>query len=210
MEPRVLVLFAHPALESSRVNARLLAVARATAGVTVHDLYEVYPEFDVQPAWEQTLLLGHEVVVFQHPIYWYSAPALLKQWQEQVLEHGWAYGEGGDALAGKLCLPAVTTGGPAGSYRPEGSNGATLRALLAPFEGTLRLCGMRMLAPFVVHGTHRLTEERLRAAEESYRRLLEALVDGALDVDEAERCEALGPDASELDRLIGTRRGGNR
>ena len=91
---RVLVLFAHPALERSRVNRHLVEVARAVPGVKVHDLYEVYPAFNINAKREQQLLLEHDVIVFQHPFYWYSTPAILKEWQDIVLEHGWAYGAG--------------------------------------------------------------------------------------------------------------------
>ncbi len=44
---RILILFAHPALERSRVNRRLIAEAKDVAGVTVHDLYEAYPTLDL-------------------------------------------------------------------------------------------------------------------------------------------------------------------
>ena len=75
---RILILFAHPALQKSRVNALLAAAARPVPGVTFHDLYEAYPDFDIDVAREQKLLLDHDVIVFQHPFYWYSCPALLK------------------------------------------------------------------------------------------------------------------------------------
>jgi len=90
--PGVLVLFAHPALEKSRVNRRLAAAVADLPGVTLHDLYEAYPDFDVDVKREQDLLVAHDVLVVQHPFYWYSTPALVKQWEDLVLEHGWAYG----------------------------------------------------------------------------------------------------------------------
>src|SRR5688572_10508134 len=88
----VLVLYCHPMPHRSRVNRALLDAIRGVAGVTVHDLYETYPDFALDIAWEQLLLARHRVVVFQHPFYWYSTPALLKEWQDQVLTFGWAYG----------------------------------------------------------------------------------------------------------------------
>ncbi|MHC5048843.1 MAG: NAD(P)H-dependent oxidoreductase, partial [Planctomycetota bacterium] len=103
-ERRILVLFAHPAFEKSRVNRRLVGAIEQLEGVTVNDLYESYPDFDVDVEREQELLVAHEVLVLQHPLYWYSAPALLKEWIDLVLEHGWAYGAGGDALLGKKAM----------------------------------------------------------------------------------------------------------
>ena len=115
----ILILFAHPALEKSRVNRRLVDAVRSLDGVTFHDLYEAYPEFDVDVRREQQLLEEHAVVVLQHPLFWYSTPALVKQWEDLVLEHGWAYGASGTALAGKPVLNVVTTGGPERAYSEE-------------------------------------------------------------------------------------------
>jgi glutathione-regulated potassium-efflux system ancillary protein KefG len=177
----LLILFAHPALERSRINRRLVEAVRDLQGVTLNDLYEAYPEFDVDVAREQELLAAHDLIVFQHPFYWYSTPALLKQWEDLVLTHGWAYGDGGTALAGKTALSAVTCGGRESTYRPDGFNRHTVRQLLAPIEQTTRLCGMEYLPPFVVHGTHGMAEEAIRGHAADYRRLLGGLIDGTLD-----------------------------
>ncbi len=159
----ILILFAHPAIRRSRVNRRLLEKVRDLDGVTVNDLYEAYPDLDIDVDREQRLLEEHDVVVFQHPFYWYSTPAILKEWQDLVLEHGWAYGLDGHALEGKVLLTATTTGGSERAYRRGGSNHFSMRELLAPIEQTARLCGMEYLPPFVVHGTHTLGRERHRA-----------------------------------------------
>ncbi len=91
---QILILFAHPALEKSRVNRQLIRSIHGLDGVTIHDLYETYPDFNIQVKAEQDLLLAHDIIVFHHPFYWYSSPALLKEWQDLVLEYGFAYGEG--------------------------------------------------------------------------------------------------------------------
>ncbi len=86
----LLVLFAHPAFHKSRVNRVLTRFVKETEGVTFHDLYEAYPDFHIDVAREQALLVRHDVIVFHHPFFWYSTPAILKEWQDLVLEHGWA------------------------------------------------------------------------------------------------------------------------
>jgi len=192
MARRVLLLFAHPVLERSRVNRRLLDAVKDVPGLTVHDLYETYPSLFIDVKREQALLLEHDAVVFQHPFYWYSAPALVKQWQELVLEYGWAYGKGGTKLEGKLTFNAITTGGPVTAYRPEGHNRFTMRTLLSPFDQTAHLCRMKFLAPFVVHGSLRLeSDDDVRPHAALYRRALEAVRDETLDVDAAMRAERL-------------------
>lgn len=178
---RVLVLLAHPALHRSRVNRRMADAIRGLEGVTIHDLYEAYPDFDIHVAHEKALLEAHPILVWQHPFYWYSTPAILKEWQDLVLEFGWAYGPGGTALKGKPFLQALTTGGRAEAYHPEGFNRFTINQLLAPVEQTAHLCGLVRLPPFVVHNTHRLTHAEIDAYAKDYRRVITALRDGNLD-----------------------------
>jgi glutathione-regulated potassium-efflux system ancillary protein KefG len=178
---RTLVLFAHPGYHRSRVNRALVEAVRGMDGLTFHDLYEAYPDFDVDVGREQGLLAAHDLVVFQHPFYWYGVPPLLKQWMDLVLEHGWAYGREGRALEGRLLLSAVTTGGRESAYTVEGPNRHTVRQFLAPIEQTARLCRMTWLPPFVVHGTHAMTPEEARRAGADYRLALEALRDRRLE-----------------------------
>ena len=187
---RVLIVFAHPALEKSRVHRRLVASVPHDDRVTFHDLYEQYPAFDIRIEHEQRLLLEHDVIVLQHPLYWYSGPPLLKEWLDLVLEHGWAYGSEGDALDGKVMLQAISAGGQASAYCEEGYNRYTIRQYLRPFEGTARLCGMRYLPPWVVFGTHRLAEADIEAWADAWSRTVSWLAD--------EEWRDLEPDADAL------------
>jgi glutathione-regulated potassium-efflux system ancillary protein KefG len=196
---RILILFAHPVLERSRVNRRLLAAVRDLAGVTVHDLYEAYPTLYVDAKREQRLLVDHDVIVFQHPFYWYSTPAILKEWQDLVLEHGWAYGHGGTQLRGKITFNAITTGGPEAAYRRGGYNRFTVRELLAPWDQTAHLCGMRFLAPFAVHAALRVTgDDDVAPARAAYRQLIEALRDDRIDLERAASVENLAASLPSL------------
>jgi glutathione-regulated potassium-efflux system ancillary protein KefG len=178
---RVLILFAHPALEKSRVHRRLVEAVRSLPGVTFNDLYQHYPDMDIDVAREQQLLVEHDVIVMQHPFYWYSTPALLKEWEDLVLQHGWAYGRDGTALEGKTVMTATSTGGSEKAYCRNGHNRYTMREFLAPIERTAMLCGMTYLPPFVVHGTHSLTAGEIARHVGDYRRVVEALRDGTLD-----------------------------
>ncbi len=179
---RILILFAHPALEKSRINRQLIQAVKGLDSVTVHDLYEAYPNFHIDVSFEQELLLAHDIIVFQHPFYWYSSPALLKEWQDLVLEYGFAYGHEGTALHGKKFLTSITTGGGEQAYQRQGYNRFTLRELLLPFEQTAYLCGMEYLPPFVVQGTHQLRESHQIAKHaEDYRTVITALRDNTIN-----------------------------
>jgi putative NADPH-quinone reductase len=170
--PTILVLFAHLAIQRSRINRAMVEAVRDLEGVRVHDLLEAYPEFYVDVECERALLRAADLVVFQHPIYWYSTPAILKHWQDVVLTRGFAYGEGGTALHGKDFLHAVSTGALAEAYRPGGVHGHPLAEFLAPVDQMARFCGMRPLPPLVVHGGHGLPDETIAAHARRYRDLL--------------------------------------
>lgn len=200
---RVLVLFAHPVLERSRVNRRLLDSIKDLDGVTINDLYEEYPTLNIDVKREQELLLAHDVIVFQHPFYWYSVPAILKEWQDLVLEHGWAYGHGGTQLRGKITFNAISTGGPETAYTKGGYNRFTIRELMAPWDQTAYLCGMRFLAPFAVHAALKVVrDEDTDDCRATYRKLIQALRDDRVDLDRAAAAENL---ASELASILSPR-----
>jgi len=153
---------------------------RQLPGITFRDLYHVYPDFDIDVQKEQSLLLGHDVIIWQHPFYWYSAPPLIKQWEDLVLEHGWAYGSGGNMLSGKRVFNAITCGGPMQVYSKEGRNRFTIREFLYPFDQTAHLCKMQYLPPFVIDGTHRLSSEKIEVFALQYKELLLSLINDKL------------------------------
>ncbi|HBM16322.1 MAG TPA: NAD(P)H oxidoreductase [Lentisphaeria bacterium] len=173
---KILILFTHPRFEKSKVNKALLKDIGKLSHVTLHDLYETYPDFNIDVEREKTLLSEHSVIIWHHPIYMYGVPPLMKQWMDIVLEHGWAYGKGGDKLKGKLVFNAVTVGGQKESYRNGGHNGYSIRTFLAPYEQTARLCSMEYLPPFVVHGTYLLTDGDLEFYREQYLQLLDRII----------------------------------
>lgn len=188
---RILVLFAHPSLRRSRVQKVLAEAAREVDGVTFHDLYEAYPDFYIQVKREQELLAAHDVVILQHPFHWYSTPAIFKQWQDLVLEHGWAYGVRGRRLEGKWWMHVISTGGTAESYAGDGLHTRTMRQFLAPLQSTAELCRMIFLPPYVVHGTFGMTDEVLEAHALGYTKLLESLRGGTLEVQDLLRHDTL-------------------
>ncbi len=189
---RVLILFAHPGQRHSQINLELSRSVRAVQGVTFADLYAEYPRFKIDIDAEQARLLSHDVLIFQFPIFWYSTPSLLKEWQDLVLEFRFAYGPDGDKLRDKLFLPVVTAGGREEAYRASGANRHSLRVLLLPLEQTATLCRMRYLPPFALFGAHAAREDgRGPKHAAAYRALLEALRDDRLDVEAASRRELL-------------------
>ena len=197
---RILVLFAHPSLDRSEANGPLAEAARAVEGVTLVDLYAEYPAFEIDVDREQERLLANDVICFLHPLYWYSTPAILKEWQDLVLEHGFAYGAEGNALRGKLFFNALSAGGAEAAYCAEGQNHFTIRELLRPLEQTAILCGMLYLPPFTLFGARTAVEEgRIAAHVADWTRLLRALRDHRLDLPRAAALPRLN---QNLDAII--------
>jgi len=197
---RILVLFAHPSLESSEVNGPLARATRELEHTSFVDLYAEYPDLDIDVDREQARLSAHDVIVFMHPLYWYSTPAILKEWQDLVLEHGFAYGSGATALHGKIFFSALTAGGAEAGYRADGYYHFTIRELLQPLEQMAMMCGMLYLPPFALFGARTAVEEgRVEHHLEDWRRLLDALHHGRLDIQAARDLPKLNAD---LDAVI--------
>ena len=182
----VLLLFAHPLLEKSRVHVELLKSARSVQGVTINDLYDRYPDFDIDVQREKALLLKNDIIIWQHPLYWYSSPPLLKQWQDLVLEHGWAYGKNGTALAGKKIFQAISSGGDTDAYQEGGYNKYPLRDYLRPFERTAELCRMIYWPPYWVPGVHRMQASDIKQCASHYKKLLSALINDLFSSEDIE------------------------
>jgi glutathione-regulated potassium-efflux system ancillary protein KefF len=174
---RLLVLYAHCAPHLSRVNRRLADCARLVDGVYLHDLYEAYPDFYIDVAREHALVAQAEVLVFLHPIQWYSMPALLKEWVDVVLHEGWAYGGESVAAAGKGYWLVATTGGGAGEFAAGARHGRPFADYLAPFEQTAALCGMDWIAPHILHGAHEVDAAALDAHVAAFSARLRQLAD---------------------------------
>lgn len=157
----IVVIAAHPHLQYSRVNRRLFEAAAAEPRVDLRQLYRLYPDFHIDVAAEQAALAAARLVVWVHPIHWYSMPPLMKLWLDEVFAFRWAYGPDGHALAGKDLWLVTSTGGTEGAYRPEGHHRYFFDEFMHPYEQTAALAGMRWLPPMVLHGAHRVGDDEL-------------------------------------------------
>ncbi|WP_163931568.1 NAD(P)H-dependent oxidoreductase [Paraferrimonas sp. SM1919] len=150
MANRVLLLFAHPNQKHSRLNVKMFQHAQAVQGITCVDLYALYPDHRIDVDAQQTLLLEHDIVLLQFPFYWYSTPSILKEWQDLVLEYGFAYGHEGKALLDKKFVCALTAGGKDSAYIADGINQHPISDFLLPLKQTSKLCSMVWLPHFQI------------------------------------------------------------
>lgn len=169
---KTVVLVFHPNLKHSRVNSALAQRVADLPNVTVRYLYDIYPGGNIDVAKEQAVLSQADRIVLQFPMYWYSSPALLKQWQDDVLTYGWAYGSKGKALLGKQLMVAISLGAPESDYQPDGEMGHTVEEFLLPLETMAKYTNMQYVKPFVTGGSLSIDDQQIAAQAERYRAIL--------------------------------------
>lgn len=184
---KLIVYYAHPGQKHSNVNRLMYAEAKKVDGISLVDLYAEYPRFEIDVDREQKRLLANDVILFQFPLFWYSTPSLVKEWLDLVLELGFAYGVGGNALNNKRMVLAVSAAGSAEAYTTSGYQRYPLRTFLTPLECTAGLCGMRYTPPYVLYESLQALKQATAAPHASgYKKLLETIRDDRFDFDAAD------------------------
>lgn len=171
-DSRILFIVAHPFLQESRSNRAVVDAVSDLPGLKVHALYDLYPYFHIDTKSERDMLAAHDTIVVQHPFYWYSMPALMRHWVSEVLQVGWAYGEGGHQLKDKNFLVSMTVGGPQDSYSTESYNRFSMDTYLAPWNQTAHLCQMKWHEPVILYNTIDAQETQLREHGQAVRQRL--------------------------------------
>ena len=126
-------------------------------------------------------LLWADLLILNFPIFWFSAPAMLKGWIDRVLVSGICYGgkrfydQGG--LAGKKALVTVTLGGREHMFG-EGAIHGPLEDMLRPIlRGTLAYVGFDVLVPFVAWHVPYISDEARQQFLVDYGQRLQHLSD---------------------------------
>ncbi|WP_027712329.1 NAD(P)H-dependent oxidoreductase [Dickeya chrysanthemi] len=166
------VLVFHPNINQSRVNSALAKGIEHLSSVNVRYLYDLYPDGKIDVVAEQAALENTKRIVLQFPMQWYSTPSLLKQWLDDILTYGWAYGSEGKALLGKELMLAVSLGGPESAYQTEGDIGHTVGEYLLSFETIAKYTSMQYIKPFITGGSMNISDEEIDAQVVRYRSLL--------------------------------------
>ncbi|MCS3432568.1 NAD(P)H-dependent oxidoreductase [Klebsiella sp. BIGb0407] len=178
---KTLVIVAHPDMKNSVINQNWVKALRADPELyTVHELYAAYPDGKIDVAYEQKLLEAHDNIILQFPIYWFSSPPLLKQWQDDVLTYGWAYGsKSGYKMKGKNVALAVSAGIRLEDFAEQGRYKYSLEEVLRPFEMTFNYINSNYLPHFGFYGTElagEIAPEVLAQSAEDYRNFIASLV----------------------------------
>lgn len=174
---KTLIIFNHPNFNTSTFNQAFIEKAQKIDGVVLRNLDEIYGSntkgFDTKT--EQKLLIEHERIIFQFPLYWFSTPAMLKAYQDEVLSYGFAYGKSGDKLVGKEFKVVVTIGAMQEAYQAGGWNDRSLNEILSPLQTMARFCGMTYTRAFSVFSTtaRQFEKQEIEKLAESYQAMLQ-------------------------------------
>lgn len=148
----ILIISGHPNLENSVANHVILdELTRALPNADIRRLDALYPNYQINVAAEQTALEWADVIVWQFPFYWYSMPALMKKWLDDVFVHGFAHGSTAK-LGGKQLLVSLTTGAPKGAYGKEAFMRHDVEDYFASLESTAMLCNLEFVPPMYLNG----------------------------------------------------------
>ncbi|PAF42674.1 NAD(P)H-dependent oxidoreductase [Helicobacter sp. 11S03491-1] len=167
---KTLIILAHPNLEESVVN-KALTQSIIDADITVRDIYKIYPQGKIDRDKEVALLGSHDKVIFQFPLYWFSCPSLLKEWEDCALS-GVSFGPNPKMLANKIFQVITSTGSPIEKYQSDGRNQKTLEEILLPFSLCAKYLGMKVAPIHCTYNTMGMTDELLTQAIESYKKAL--------------------------------------
>lgn len=140
---KVLILLAHPQFEKSKANKAMIAAVENIKNVEVVDIYSA--PFTVE--YYKPKVEAAEIIVFQFPFYWASAPSQMKKWTDEI------FMAMAPSVNGKKLMVATTTGSEYEAYRSGGRNKFTMDELLRPYQMQANHSGMIWQTPFVLYGT---------------------------------------------------------
>lgn len=137
----ILIISGHPNLEQSLANRTIIEeVKKQLPSVEISQLDTLYPDFKINVEAEQEKLKKADIIVWQFPVHWYSLPALLKKWLDDVFTYGFAYGAEETALKGKKFILSFTTASPEEAYQKGGAQNYEISEFLNSYRQTANLC----------------------------------------------------------------------
>ena len=153
------MILAHPKIEDSIGNKVISEFFTQQSGVEIRHLGKLYPDFKIDMKVEQEALLKADTIIFQYPLFWYSAPAILKEWIDQVFQYGFAFGENSYNLEGKRLIVSFTMGSPKENYPHD-----IIEKIIFPFQGLASFCKMEYAGLLYSNNIHGYSDEAKKNA----------------------------------------------
>ncbi|PAF54221.1 hypothetical protein BKH42_01560 [Helicobacter sp. 13S00482-2] len=168
---KTLIILAHPNIKNSKINKTLCETIKNMPNVTLHNLYEIYPDSKIDASKEIELLKSNDKIVFQFPLYWFSSPSILKEWLDVVFS-SILYGKEPKMLSGKTFQIITSMGAPEERYTPGGRNQKSIDDILIPFNLSATYMGMNAKSPFGIYDAMGITDELLSKVAIQYKEII--------------------------------------
>ena len=150
---KVLMILAHPNIGNSIGNKIISSKIAQQKNTEVRHLNTLYPNFKIDIEAEQQALLKADTIIFQFPLFWYSTPGILKEWIDQVLLYGFAFGTN-SKLTNKKLIISFTIGSPIKDYPKE-----IIDKITFPFQGLAKYCKIDYVGEIFSSDINAYTEE---------------------------------------------------
>jgi putative NADPH-quinone reductase len=144
------LLYAHPYAHHARMEQMILSAVQHWPGLELRELYQLYPDFYIDVALEQKMLLHSEAIILLYPMQWGLPPALLVQYLHKVFQYGWAYGKNAAAdpvmsLQGKTFWLVTHAVAPQHQLDP-----CYQQSMFTPLQQLALSCGMHWQQPLML------------------------------------------------------------
>lgn len=199
---KTLVIVGHPQINDSGTQQFL---KRAAEFDTVKWHVLTGESYDISA--EQALLTQADRIIFQFPLYWYSAPAIFKDWVDQVFTRRFSYPSAQGALVGKQLGIAVSLGEAAKHFRAGETESASISQLMVPYQAMANKMGMSFLPTFIIDQFNYKTDKQKSMLLIHYQRYLTQTRLGHFQddedwlIDQAEQQLAITDDANKQQTL---------
>ena len=160
MQPNVLMILAHPNIEQSIANKHISNIISTQHHAEVRHLNELYPDYKIDVKAEQEALKKADIIIIQYPLFWYSVPAILKEWIDSVFTYGFAFGKGSHQLEGKKLIVSFTTGSSVKDYPA-----VVVEKIVFPFKGLANFCKMEYVTEFISHEIGNYSEDAINKSK---------------------------------------------
>lgn len=142
-KPHLLVVSGHAKIEiSTATKAIMEEVKKEFPEAELLYLDQTYPDFKIDIRKERQRVSSADIIVLQYPIQWYSSPAIMKRWLEEVFTFGFAHDAKGGLLNGKKLIISMTSGAPESQYHIGERQGYPMDVYQLPLVQLADLCGM--------------------------------------------------------------------
>lgn len=169
---KTLIILAHPDIKKSNINKALCESIKNMPDITLHNLYETYPDAKINASKEMELLKSHDKIVFQFPLYWFSSPSILKEWEDVVFS-SILYSNEPKLLSGKTFQIVTSVGSPKEKYTADGRNQKNIEEIFTPITLSAIYLGMKTQEAFCVYNAMGMTDELLSKSIIDYKKIFQ-------------------------------------